>query len=722
MGILVSFLRGIVSLVLFAAAVTTVVIDMEFIGEKLGKYKLLRYGLIAGVVLLLFLIGFNSTCNVVIIAIDIYGVWAFFRRKKEDDLAWEERQATEEKERRATECYQKAEDIKKTDLVQARELYHEAAELGHRKAQYQYGWYCLRGIGGEKDPQQAFENLTKADEMRRNEKYDLELERDVHYALGLCYSQGAGTERNDSEAVTRLEWAAEHGSSGATVVAGNVYKRNGQKSDAERMYRTAAGQGSVMSIYEVAQICMGKEGNLDAYREALELFEAVKLADARREEACEEAIQTLKGYIAEEQQKEAKAYFEDGGKDAISLEEAKELYQDAIEEMKQTLEYKTVTDKLEKAAFGSYAPAEFLCGYFWIKGMTKTQNPFIAAEWIRRAVNQDYIEDNLVEYDWILAQDEALAARILELGKQRGSAFALYRQGADAMQKGNTEEAIAAYQKAADVGNAEACYRLAIWTAQQANGNLSEEEFKQVLGKFYTSIQGDMNPILQEIAGSDDYLDVAVVRDVLVSCYNLKVFDYPKSARLAELVEVLEKGEELEGELTPEKYRELKDFAGKLKYKDFSEAYLGRLERRAKLMEGRPAIDLDLVASEGKKGKLSDYKGKPMYVDFWATWCGPCMGEMPYFNELSSKYPNVQFIGISVDESEKAWKNFIGRGSHGAVNELNCQDSRTKSGWDITGIPRFLLIDEHFNIISADAPRPSQKEIIEPILKKLSKK
>ena len=54
MGILVSFLRGIVSLVLFAAAVTTVVIDMEFIGEKLGKYKLLRYGLIAGVVLLLF--------------------------------------------------------------------------------------------------------------------------------------------------------------------------------------------------------------------------------------------------------------------------------------------------------------------------------------------------------------------------------------------------------------------------------------------------------------------------------------------------------------------------------------------------------------------------------------------------------------------------------------------------------------------------------------------
>ena len=98
MGILVSFLRGIVSLVLFAAAVTTVVIDMEFIGEKLGKYKLLRYGLIAGVVLLLFLIGFNSTCNVVIIAIDIYGVWAFFQKKKKK-MIWHGKSARQTKKK-----------------------------------------------------------------------------------------------------------------------------------------------------------------------------------------------------------------------------------------------------------------------------------------------------------------------------------------------------------------------------------------------------------------------------------------------------------------------------------------------------------------------------------------------------------------------------------------------------------------------------------------------
>ena len=91
---------------------------------------------------------------------------------------------------------------------------------------------------------------------------------------------------------------------------------------------------------------------------------------------------------------------------------------------------------------------------------------------------------------------------------------------------------------------------------------------------------------------------------------------------------------------------------------------------------------------------------------------------MPYFNDLSTKYPNIRFIGISVDESEKAWKTRIGQGDHGNVLELICHDSRTKTGWDITGIPRFLLIDADFNIISAEAPRPSQKAQIEALLQK----
>ena len=246
----------------------------------------------------------------------------------------------------------------------------------------------------------------------------------------------------------------------------------------------------------------------------------------------------------------------------------------------------------------------------------------------------------------------------------------------------------------------------------------SEEEARQALEKFNLSVKEWVEPILKELAASDKYLDVAVVRDVLLGECDKSVFDYPKSVRLAELNEVLRKGDEFDEALTLAKYNELKNFAGGLKNEDFKEVFLGRLERRAKLMEGRPAIDLQVKTADGKTGKLSDYKGKVMYVDFWATWCGPCMGEMPYFNDLSTKYPNIRFIGISVDESEKAWKTRIGQGDHGNVLELICHDSRTKTGWDITGIPRFLLIDADFNIISAEAPRPSQKAQIEALLQK----
>lgn len=250
----------------------------------------------------------------------------------------------------------------------------------------------------------------------------------------------------------------------------------------------------------------------------------------------------------------------------------------------------------------------------------------------------------------------------------------------------------------------------------------SDEEYHKIAGEFYNTIRDVVNPLLKEIAAKDDYIDVAVVRDVLLDCYDVQAFTFPKSKRLTELKEALTKGDEFDGELTPAKYEEMKAFGEGLKSRDFSEVFLARLERRAKLMQGRPAIDLDIMTPDGKKGKLSDYKGRVMYVDFWATWCGPCMGEMPYFNELSSKYPNVRFVGVSIDENEKAWKSSISGGEHGNVTEVVCRDSRTKTGWDITGIPRFLLIDENFNIISSEAPRPSQKEVIEPLLTKFNTK
>lgn len=253
----------------------------------------------------------------------------------------------------------------------------------------------------------------------------------------------------------------------------------------------------------------------------------------------------------------------------------------------------------------------------------------------------------------------------------------------------------------------------------------SPEEQKADPDEFYRSIREVVNPLLKEIAAKDEYLETGSVRDALLSCYDMDAsgIALPKSQRLKEFIEVYMKGQSMDGEMTRALYDELYAFGSGLKNADFKQAFLGRLEERTKLMEGQPAIDFAVVDMDGKKGRLSDYKGKVLYVDFWATWCGPCLGEMPRFNELSKKYPGIQFIGVSVDDDAKAWQNKLQRDAdHGNVLELLSQDPLVRTEWDITGIPRFLLIDPEFRIISAAAPWPSDTEAITPLLEKYNKK
>jgi len=75
--------------------------------------------------------------------------------------------------------------------------------------------------------------------------------------------------------------------------------------------------------------------------------------------------------------------------------------------------------------------------------------------------------------------------------------------------------------------------------------------------------------------------------------------------------------------------------------------------QKAAAPEGKiKAADFALTDIEGKPVKLSDYKGKVVILDFWATWCPPCVKEIPHFNELSKKYASkgLVVLGVSVDQ------------------------------------------------------------------------
>ena len=138
------------------------------------------------------------------------------------------------------------------------------------------------------------------------------------------------------------------------------------------------------------------------------------------------------------------------------------------------------------------------------------------------------------------------------------------------------------------------------------------------------------------------------------------------------------------------------------------------------MMPGAPAIDFEMTDVNGKKCHLSDFKGKAVYIDVWATWCGPCCMEIPYMEKLVKHYAKnkkIEFLSISLDENQKKWKKKLTEDKP-EWKQFICPDnfqSTLCQEYDIDGIPRFLFFDKKGKIISLDAPRPSSSKIIEYI-------
>lgn len=89
--------------------------------------------------------------------------------------------------------------------------------------------------------------------------------------------------------------------------------------------------------------------------------------------------------------------------------------------------------------------------------------------------------------------------------------------------------------------------------------------------------------------------------------------------------------------------------------------------KKADLTENAPlAEDLQLVSLDGKKVKLSDYRGKVVFMNFWATWCGPCIAEMPNINSLYKKLEKeegIAFLMVSFDENPEKAKKYVNKKS-----------------------------------------------------------
>lgn len=136
----------------------------------------------------------------------------------------------------------------------------------------------------------------------------------------------------------------------------------------------------------------------------------------------------------------------------------------------------------------------------------------------------------------------------------------------------------------------------------------------------------------------------------------------------------------------------------------------------------------ELTDEKGNKVYLSDFKGKLVYVDFWASWCGPCRGQMkavPALKEkLGQKYlDQMVFLYISIDDNETNWKKGIESNEVHGVNVLSPGGwkSQVCKHFNLNSIPRYMIMDKDGVFVNTNAKRPSEADLLIEELKKYLK-
>lgn len=136
-----------------------------------------------------------------------------------------------------------------------------------------------------------------------------------------------------------------------------------------------------------------------------------------------------------------------------------------------------------------------------------------------------------------------------------------------------------------------------------------------------------------------------------------------------------------------------------------------------RLKAGSPAPPFNLENYNGGTTSLADLKGKYVYIDVWATWCGPCLKELPSLKEIEKEFEhaNITFVSVSLDAPRfySMWREMVETEDLGGIQLIveNGWDSDFTTDYGIHALPRFILLDDQGNFVSADVEKPSNAEL-----------
>ena len=134
-------------------------------------------------------------------------------------------------------------------------------------------------------------------------------------------------------------------------------------------------------------------------------------------------------------------------------------------------------------------------------------------------------------------------------------------------------------------------------------------------------------------------------------------------------------------------------------------------ERQNRAAVGSPAPSLRLEDINGNQVSLTDFWGKVVYVDFWATWCQPCLSKISMTNTLQSRMLNndVVFVHVSLEKTRRQWRDAVRFRNYSGVH-LYAEggiNSEIAKAFNVTSMPTYFIIDRYGNF----APKPVKSDM-----------